>query len=514
MCDSEKSDGTTNTERILYKLCKSTFLSIWSHANVYRDEFHAASGKGDGKEVCDVLIVCGNHVVIFSDKSCTFADTANVDVAWKRWYRRAILKSVDQLIGAHGWILSHPDRVYLDKSCQRKLPGGITVNSDTKFHLVVVASGANGACRTILGGNGGLRICPSIRGNDHFSDNARPFEIGDILPSGQFIHVLDEVSLSAVLKERDTVLDFVQYLTRKEVFIRSDALKLAASELDLLACYMSHVENDGGHGFPAVPPGAQLELLPGYWSDHVRNPQVLRKRDADSISYEWDRLIEHFTHHTQAGTAIAGNVPSIDVAETPLRIMAMETRTNRRGLARAWLDLIQHDIRKGQGKFRTHFSDTRPDVAYVFFCMPRDSSDELAYIKLRSARLRAQLMTLPLRFPELKLTLPPCFKELNWIVGIATEPAGSRRRTFDFAAMETSRMLPEDIEMAQQLLAMQDETRRGPIRQFHSREDEYPDEREDPAAAILETRLEKPGRNAACPCGSGKKYKKCCGLRQ
>jgi len=24
----------------------------------------------------------------------------------------------------------------------------------------------------------------------------------------------------------------------------------------------------------------------------------------------------------------------------------------------------------------------------------------------------------------------------------------------------------------------------------------------------------KPGRNDPCPCGSGKKYKKCCGLRQ
>lgn len=36
-------------------------------------------------------------------------------------------------------------------------------------------------------------------------------------------------------------------------------------------------------------------------------------------------------------------------------------------------------------------------------------------------------------------------------------------------------------------------------------------ERVAPARVVLQARSKKVGRNAPCPCGSGKKYKKCCG---
>ena len=38
-----------------------------------------------------------------------------------------------------------------------------------------------------------------------------------------------------------------------------------------------------------------------------------------------------------------------------------------------------------------------------------------------------------------------------------------------------------------------------------------PDDELQPSAVSVRRRMPKVGRNDPCPCGSGKKYKKCCG---
>ncbi len=71
------AEGTTDSERALTRLAKKAFLSLWSYANVYTDEGRT-KGKGDGKELVDLLVVFGNDVLLFSDKACAFhADESN-----------------------------------------------------------------------------------------------------------------------------------------------------------------------------------------------------------------------------------------------------------------------------------------------------------------------------------------------------------------------------------------------------------------------------------------------------
>ena len=65
-----RADGITESERYLKTLCDRTFLSLWSYPGVYRDQ--GRSGKGHGKEVCDLLVAFENHIIIFSDKDCAF----------------------------------------------------------------------------------------------------------------------------------------------------------------------------------------------------------------------------------------------------------------------------------------------------------------------------------------------------------------------------------------------------------------------------------------------------------
>jgi hypothetical protein len=98
-----RRDGTTIAERYLKRLCEHSFLSLWSYASVYRDQFDSPTAK-IGKEVCDLLVVFENHIIIFSDKDCVYPDGENEELNWRRWYKRAVQKSTEQIWGAERWI--------------------------------------------------------------------------------------------------------------------------------------------------------------------------------------------------------------------------------------------------------------------------------------------------------------------------------------------------------------------------------------------------------------------------
>ena len=165
----EKSFGKTSGELLLDKLCEKVFLSLWSYPNVYSDESRNKNKEGrpvgDGKEICDLLVVFGNHVFIFSDKVCACDTFSEVD--WKRWYRRAIKKSARQLYGAEKWIKEHPDRVFIDPQCEKPFPIPIPPLGQMRVHRILVAHGASGACRQYYsGGSGSLALNSDVIGDN------------------------------------------------------------------------------------------------------------------------------------------------------------------------------------------------------------------------------------------------------------------------------------------------------------------------------------------------------------
>ena len=91
-------EGITSAERYLKQLCDHTFLSLWSYPGIYRDQGKPGP-HGDGKEVCNLLVVVEDHIIIFSDKDCKFPDSGDLDRDWSRWYRRAVRESADQVWG-------------------------------------------------------------------------------------------------------------------------------------------------------------------------------------------------------------------------------------------------------------------------------------------------------------------------------------------------------------------------------------------------------------------------------
>jgi len=161
----EKQDGVTSAERFLARLGTKSFLSLWSYPGVYRDQ--GKRGNGDGKEICDLLVVFGDDVILFSDKDCRFPSSGNLDLDWARWFRRAVFNSAAQVWGAERWLRENPDRVFVDRRCAQRLPVPLPDSTRLRVHRIVIAHDAARRCRELLGGSGSLVIFPALTGDAH-----------------------------------------------------------------------------------------------------------------------------------------------------------------------------------------------------------------------------------------------------------------------------------------------------------------------------------------------------------
>ena len=342
-----RADGITDSERYLKKLCERTFLSLWSYPNVYRDQGGAA--KGDGKEVCDLLVVFENHIIIFSDKDCAFPDSGDLTKDWSRWFRRAVKKSADQVWGAERWIRNHPDRLFVDRACEHEFPIDLPDPDEAVFHRIVVAHDSSDMCRQEFGGGSGSLILDStITGTAHYEANAngiRPFAVGDLDPDKGYVHVLDDTTLDIVLGALDTITDFVEYLTRKEAFIRSGRAIMAAGEEDLLAFYLSDIDENEQHAFVVPPNVSAVYIDEGRWHDFERSSQRRAQLEANEVSYAWDALIEQFAGHIIGGTQYYRSHEGINHSERTIRLLAREPRTRRRMLATSLLEVVGRSCR-------------------------------------------------------------------------------------------------------------------------------------------------------------------------
>jgi hypothetical protein len=149
--------GVTPSEAYLARLCGKTFLGMWNYPHLYKDQ--GKKRDGDGKELCDLLVVFGEHLLIFSDKDIELREDADTAIAWSRWYRKAVLDSAGQVFGAERWLREHPDRVFTDPQCARRLP--VELPRNPRVHRILTCRGASAACAKALGGFGSLMVTNS-----------------------------------------------------------------------------------------------------------------------------------------------------------------------------------------------------------------------------------------------------------------------------------------------------------------------------------------------------------------
>lgn len=422
----EKGEGVTPSEKRLVKLAEKSFLDLWSYPNIYRNT--GINGKNAGKELCDLLVVCGDYIIIFSDKTKGWKNTPDEKSDWTRWYKAAIKASMKQIIGAIRSIDQFPDKLYLDSKCNNPLPLLLPESKERKIINIIIANGSEEANRRILGeGAGSFMLIPRIKGDEHFQDakgSNIPFAIGDINPDGPFMHVLDEVSLLTVMEELDTVTDLVTYLEKREKFIRSGQLLTAFGEEELLAYYLSNINTDQEPDFTS-PNGNEWQedtrviIDEGLYAAFKASEQYKGKIIANEVSYIWDKIIEHFTKIFKEGTyfTFPDKTTSIQQIELALRQMVLECRFKRRILGSAFLDTLKRG--SNSDKFRRlmlSHEKKEKEMAYIFLTIkyPLDFKIEGGYEQYRNARLNilyANCLAVLREMPELKR-----------IIGIVSEP--------------------------------------------------------------------------------------------
>jgi hypothetical protein len=505
-----RSDGVTPAERYLKKLCEHSFLTLWSYPGIYRDQGMTGNHQ-EGKEVCDLLVVFQNQVIIFSDKDCMFPNTGKPDTDWLRWYRKAIKASEAQIWGAERWIRNSPNLFYLDRACTQPFPISIPSSETAKIHRVVVAHGASDRCKKELGGSGSLKICPQVIAKVSDSEqNADippiPFSTGIYDPDKGFVHVFDDVSLDIVMNTLDTITDFVSYLSKKEELICSGRLAEAAGEEDLLAHYLMNVNDKGDHDFTLPPGSSHLNIEQGLWESFRQSPQRNAQQEADDISYEWDHLIAKCNTHVINDTLVHNSFRGFSNLEKALRLLAREPRLRRRMLAQLLFDLILVKTKTGFNAAVLEPS-SEDDPYFVLAVFPRQfDKTEREYQLHRSWFLGLYCKVVKLKYPQAKD-----------IVGIATESGVSDTRSEDFIYRDVRVWTADDQEEAARIQEKYGILKK-PSRIMVT-ELEYPEV--IPAkSAGKESDIGQPdgysfrkvGRNEPCPCRSGKKYKRCHGM--
>jgi len=374
-----RSEGVTPSERYLKKLCDHSFLSLWSYPGVFRDQGRTG-GKGDGKELADLLVVFENHVIIFSDKHIQFDNASSVEVGWSRWFKKAVLKSAQQVWGAERWIRQFPKRLFLDKTCTVPFPIVLPDPPNATFHRIVVAHDASRVCRERMGGSGSLMLDTHLVGAEQLK---KPFVIGRIDPNKGYVHVFDDTSLNVVMTYLDTVSDFVAYLTKKEQLLTGGMHVLAAGEEELLAEYVAKLNDDGEHDFVFPRDASGILISEGRWAKFLGSEERKAQIEANHISYSWDLLIEKFLHHLMSGTQYEATDAEISEQEKSFRWLARENRTRRRMLASA----IHGLLGKTPADYRASrlLRPSRPgDPYFLFLLLPRYSSiEEKGYRRVR-----------------------------------------------------------------------------------------------------------------------------------
>jgi hypothetical protein len=403
-----RGTGVTISESYLKRLCERSFLSLWSYPNIYRNE----SRPGGKNEICDLLVVFEDNIIIFSDKNCSFPDTGDLSVDWNRWFKKAIKESAKQIWGAEKWIKENPDNLYLDPACTHKFPIPLPNLATAKFHRLVVAHDTTGRIRDEIGGSGSFIIAPDIVGNMHFSleSQGMPFAIGQIDPHRGYVHVLNDSSLEIVMSTLDTVTDFVSYLTKKERFVMSGRLVCAAGEEELLGFYLKDINEEGEHDFIFPDDGSRIILDEGFWERFTKSRQRQAQIRSDKISYLWDTLIERFSEHILQGTQYIVTPHGFEDGKRIMRFMAKESRFRRRQLSIALVGAIM-TTPSHLRRLRVVKPTKSGEPYYVFLLLPRvDGDTDELYREVRLAFLHDCCFVAKLSFPE-----------AEDIIGIATE---------------------------------------------------------------------------------------------
>ena len=470
----KKSKGFTLGEQKVAQICENSFLSLWSYPNLF---------YSPNKELCDVLIVFGDFVLIISEKTSKFnTDTADIAVEWGRYKRRIIDKSYRQLRGAENWLKRFPDRLFLDAACTQPFP--LHIRKDARFIKISVINGLDeiNQMRDNAAEDSGVFLPPDMQIFD--------------MAVNEYVHLLDDRTFPILFSELDTALDLISYFVKKEELIQSGKMLFVPPENDLLVTFLSNFDaSNGEHCFVPCEQSVDMIVIDNPtdpYEKYVRQESVKRKKIANLCSYMWDNIIERYNRSILEDQTIDNMnfAEKVKIAE----ILASENRYHRRVLVE---------------KLQTARSSFRPSSERLVVCMSSPFNKQLAYacVFLRKhpsetkEQYRRKAFALMNTYPKaIKLKCPHYKRILCFVCTVSAE---AEDMFFSFFDKELSSTDVEQVNLWEKKYGIGANIT--PVAFCHT--PEYPQCPED----LKVTMSKKIPVNAKCPCGSGKKYKKCCG---
>lgn len=380
--------GLTPSEQFVNELSKKTFLKAWTHPNPI--------GK-KGKELCDCLIVCAEHIIIISVKEIEYRDTGDV-IGYERWIKRAIDDSAGQIWGAERWLQSQ-------QTVERHDGRIVTLSplSKRKYHRISVSLGSKGQI---------------------------PIQWGDL--GFGFVHVCDENSIEVLFRALDTITDFTNFLQSVEqlMHLKTKIIFDGGGLEDLVAFYLQNdysLDYSTEEGHPDL-----LIVSDDLWTGLSSSKEYYKMIVDFKTSYIWDRLIEYYVNDLLTEGMFDMYSKEVTDNELALVVMALQPRRYRAGLADTFMEFLQNEELKIASRVVMGYNN----VAFVFLI--GKSSD-------RESRVEELL----LRCSIIDVKLP----EVKTVVGIATDRPGTSTIGYssDIAYVHESRWTSEEKEKLLQL---------------------------------------------------------------
>lgn len=283
-------------------------------------------------------------------------------------------------------------------------------------------------------------------------------------------------SLEVVLKELDTVPDFIDYLNTRAAWCRDhEDFAMPYGETDLVAEYLR-----AGHSLNHL---ASPKSATGAWDSLIST--LAARQHANHISYAWDTIVTDLRHSDNDDLHdVAGEMTRVD--RLGRRLLAMELRST------------EELARRNHGRFCRHCSLDGQSFVFLFVpgSMPHDE---------RALELSCRCHIARDRFPDNRR-----------VIGLAAYGDNSAAPQWDAVVLDIGQWNDDDHRQAN---AMRNQLgAHSTCRLNAATAGEFPaddvggtddDQIHDYINQITTAR--KIGRNDLCPCGSGRKYKRCHG---
>ena len=266
----------TPSEKYVASLCRKSFLPFWNFPNPV--------GKKN-KELCDVLVVCGNYILIISVKNIQVSSHTDENIQYDRWVKKAVEDSAKQIYGAERFLKNTDDLFAHNRRNKILLP--------PKANRII------------------LRIAIAFG-----SKNTFPLPYGDF---GQgYVHVFDEEATAILLTELDTITDFTTYLLDKEKFLKGKYFAMP-KESDFLAFYFQIGVHIDERVDSLISDGS-------LWDSYIESTEYAERQKLLPQSYIWDYMVTQLhDYHISKKTS---NERRNDLEEA-VRVINQEPRINR-----------------------------------------------------------------------------------------------------------------------------------------------------------------------------------------